>query len=533
MAAAAAADPPSSSSGSIDSYVSSSISLTFKSKIRYEGVLFYINTEESSFGLRKVRSFGTEGRKKDGLQLPPSEKVYEYILFRGSNIKDLQVQSSPPIQTMPIHHDPAIIQSHYPQAPTASMSLPSSGPSTVPDPSAHTAQMSLLAPAFQGSLPLYQPSVNLRSWGSSPPPPTTNVSGLVVPMYWQGYYGCLGFQAQQQSLLRPPPGLSMPPSLQQTMQYPAMTASLPSGSSHLPASPLLESPSPLLPPFSLGTRNLQSSILPAQSSGIISNSSTTLITNNASARSLSTVTLSNSLPLVSPLSTCLDKTAISSSVSDKSKVHGPVMPFTSMSESTTSIAGTSSSILKEEQRHLWWCKYPHQKNHYQHQQQKHKNLYCPLPLPSSYKVLLAIFDNLLSKTLIAVIKVEFDFIAMNEKFHKDELWGVLGRSNRAQEDVENSQDEDSGGVLKHEIKPVYVQDDFFDSLSCGDLDRESRNGRTRFSEQVGKDSETFSYISRHWGGRGEGRGPIQRGRSHVGYYGRGYGYVGRGRGHSY
>ncbi|KAG6659763.1 hypothetical protein CIPAW_03G058800 [Carya illinoinensis] len=326
---------------------------------------------------------------------------------------------------MPIHHDPAIIQSHYPQAPTASMSLPSSGPSTVPDPSAHTAQMSLLAPAFQGSLPLYQPSVNLRSWGSSPPPPTTNVSGLVVPMYWQGYYGCLGFQAQQQSLLRPPPGLSMPPSLQQTMQYPAMTASLPSGSSHLPASPLLESPSPLLPPFSLGTRNLQSSILPAQSSGIISNSSTTLITNNASARSLSTVTLSNSLPL------------------------------------------------------------------------------------------------------------EFDFIAMNEKFHKDELWGVLGRSNRAQEDVENSQDEDSGGVLKHEIKPVYVQDDFFDSLSCGDLDRESRNGRTRFSEQVGKDSETFSYISRHWGGRGEGRGPIQRGRSHVGYYGRGYGYVGRGRGHSY
>lgn len=41
------------------------------------------------------------------------------------------------------------------------------------------------------------------------------------------------------------------------------------------------------------------------------------------------------------------------------------------------------------------------------------------------------------------------------------------------------------------LQPVYVQDDFFDSLSCGDLDRESRNGRTRFSEQVGKDSEVF------------------------------------------
>ncbi|GKC02929.1 protein decapping 5, partial [Tanacetum coccineum] len=143
---------------------------------------------------------------------------------------------------------------------------------------------------------------------------------------------------------------------------------------------------------------------------------------------------------------------------------------------------------------------------------------------------------------VAKFTEEFDFTAMNEKFNKDEVWGTLGKSNRSgsKEKDENATDEDESeeekdpNLPKVDTKPVYSKDDFFDSLSSNALDRQSNYGRTRFSEQMKLDTETFGEFSRYRGGGRGGRGPNRGGgRSRGGgYYGRGggYGYSGRGRG---
>ena len=61
--------------------------------------------------LENVVSFGTEGRRSDG-EVPASDNVYDYIVFRGSDVKDLRIEE-PKENVAPkppqIPDDPAIL----------------------------------------------------------------------------------------------------------------------------------------------------------------------------------------------------------------------------------------------------------------------------------------------------------------------------------------------------------------------------------------------------------------------------------------
>ncbi|KAL4875328.1 Scd6-like Sm domain-containing protein [Aspergillus karnatakaensis] len=104
--------------------------LISKSDIRYVGTLHEINPEASTIALQNVVSFGTEGRRGGtrAEEIPASNSVYEYIVFRGSDVKDISVaedakeneQPEPP--QMP--DDPAILGVSAPLNPLLPQSSP-------------------------------------------------------------------------------------------------------------------------------------------------------------------------------------------------------------------------------------------------------------------------------------------------------------------------------------------------------------------------------------------------------------------------
>lgn len=78
------------------------------------GTLHEINPEASTIALENVISHGTEGRRGNPAEeIPASTSVYEYIVFRGSDVKDISVAEDNKENNQPeppqVPNDPAIL----------------------------------------------------------------------------------------------------------------------------------------------------------------------------------------------------------------------------------------------------------------------------------------------------------------------------------------------------------------------------------------------------------------------------------------
>ncbi|KAK2987698.1 hypothetical protein RJ640_015040 [Escallonia rubra] len=111
---------------------------------------------------------------------------------------------------------------------------------------------------------------------------------------------------------------------------------------------------------------------------------------------------------------------------------------------------------------------------------------------------------------------EFDFVAMNDKFKKDEVWGILGKANQRdrteglkKDGLGQSLGDNVGNGLgpKVNTKPAYNKDEFFDTISCHSLATGTGNGQNRFPEQAKLGSER---THPDYGGYRRGYGTVER-----------------------
>ncbi|CAK9872286.1 unnamed protein product [Sphagnum jensenii] len=540
---------------SADSYIGSLISLTSKSEIRYEGILYTVDTQNSNIALQNVRSFGTEGRKKDGPQIPISDKVYDYIIFRGSDIKDLEVKSSPlqhPHVPQPAT-DPAIIslQSQPQYLPPSSLGAYNGGMSSAgssSDANPPPLYSGMPPSAFRGGVPsLYPQSAGFGSWGPPPPPQQAGTgTSLATPMYWQGYYGVPSGHLTQQPQLQPmmpPPGLGGTPSGPYTATEPLAAPSVSAASippAVAPVSLTLPTTSALQPPVvvslavsSTSTSTAVSTVAsplpvpvsaPTSVTSSIQGGVSAVITPTAKnprrvvgiyqsahpsvqqAERISSQGPTLSLPSSDALSTA-DATLSQTATTQLPRVLGPPMKAqvsNSQPPLTADQSGSEPAKLASQSIESTPAQPPQQ-------QQVTQPL---LPLPSSQHKHQPPQLAHPTKRFTA----DFDFTAMNEKFNKDEVWGELGGKGDKVGDEED--DFNDVKIESHASDVLYVKDDFFDSISCDASEREGgRIERTKFSEQRKIDTETFgSFPSRSRGGYGR-HGGGYRGN----YFGGGYG----------
>lgn len=533
-----ASDSSDINKNSVESFIGCFISLISKYEIRYEGVLYFLDPQDSTIGLKNVRSYGTEGRRKDGPHVPPSEKTYEYILFRGNDIKDLQVKS--PSTSLkaeePVLNDPAIIQSQY--SGVLSSPVPSVGGRSLTESVQRHDTPAMISRALPVELPYHHSVELLGPLNQSSATQVASHPSFSTPMYWQGNNGISNssYSLQQSSHIHPPSMVS-PLTKQHWMQTPETQEPTEVGWTSLPdcGVPLSSiSASSLVNPASSSPTSVQISDS-LNSPALLSTKQPMLYSASMTSNGSNT---SSFLPPFHDINSVEGQ-----SFGKISPDPRPSHPGHSIHHSASSFVDSTSGPLLTPPSLLTPDQFAQPRPHFfsltHNLTPNQKDMDALTLTPSSSSVLvpspasqapLLPSPNSVQKPQYSASQFteEFDFEAMNEKFKKDEVWGSLGM---VTEKVEAVEDYERCGLIP-DSKPAYNKDDFFDSISCNSLSRGLRNGQNRFSERMKLDVETFGNFQQRpnfgYSGNGAGRGGNFRGSSYT--WGRGYGYGGRGHG---
>ncbi|KAG2301808.1 hypothetical protein Bca4012_060154 [Brassica carinata] len=490
---------PSPSPG--DTFIGSFISLISKSEIRYEGILYHINVHDSTLGLKNVRSCGTEGRNKDGPQVPPSDAVYDYILFRGSDIKDLQVNPSPSAQSRKdIQSEKDINQSSQ------------SRPAVSSPPTGYDSGYGL----GRGAQWVHTPAL------TSKPVPTAQHSP--VPLGDGGSLAespaSLIGSANTVQATRSNGGPSMPmPSFVQGNKL--ASAGVPLGMMHQTAS------------SSSTKHNDQAQIVDMFASPIMGlvDDTTKVVTHTpdvasnlpyssspsplGQAQHRTPPGLASSPSNLSPLSEAqlsapyiqntypIAPQAVGKGVYDsQSSHHNQSVPY-SLPSATSDSAPVIPGPLSNSPQPFFGMEpllQPRQQMVNRGQEMFGATNSVSVGVPSrsiatTYQAPLLPLPVSAHQTRIPSpsneFTEEFDFEAMNHKFNKSELWGFLGKNNQASHREETAVEPSEEG----KAKPAYKKDDFFDTISCNRPNQAARSGQQQqhiqFPEHMRQDPQGF------------------------------------------
>jgi hypothetical protein len=156
--------------------------------VRYEGILYSINAQDSTVQLQNVRCYGTEDRIRPdrGPPIPASQDVYDFIVFRGVDIQDLKVVVPAPVVSPPSGYPvgpalggypsamigaphPTPYSGGAPQAPMGSLMWPGGGPAQMAPPPPPPPPYGYMEPRAH-TMPLGQEHVQHGGLGYVAPP---------------------------------------------------------------------------------------------------------------------------------------------------------------------------------------------------------------------------------------------------------------------------------------------------------------------------------------------------------------------------